>query len=285
MIRGLAHAKVNLFLRVGSLRADGFHPVHSLFQSVSWSDRLELSFAAEDEISGWHGGEVPDAEGNLAWRAVVAMRTAVGSERLLRLRLDKQIPVAAGLGGGSADAAAALHLACQLLGGTAELVAEIAPELGSDVPFCVTGGTALVGGRGETVHPIETLTGFVMALVVPPVELATPRVFAEWDRLGEPSGPAVAAEALPPSLRPHGPLINDLYPAAAALAPELDEWRSHLADAWGRPVMLSGSGPALVALFVDADEAEGALAVVRPGARASHVAAPVAKGWGPSRDA
>ena len=106
-MRALAHAKVNLGLRIGSVGPDGFHSIRSLFQSISWSDRLELVAGDEDGIAGWNGEEVPDGDANLARRAVVAMREAVGSTASMYLRLQKRIPVAAGLGGGSADAAAA----------------------------------------------------------------------------------------------------------------------------------------------------------------------------------
>jgi len=278
-MQALAHAKINLSLRVGSLRDDGFHPLHSLFQSISWSDRLELDRADADEIAGWDGEQVPDGRDNLAWRAVVAMRDAVGARAAVRLRLKKVIPVAAGLGGGSADAAAALQLARRAMGGATDLVAALAPELGSDVPFCIRGGTAVVSGRGEIVAPLEPHGGYGVALVVPPVELETPRVFAAWDRLGEPRGPEVAPRHLPPVLRSHGPLVNDLYPAAASLAARLDDWRDELAAAWGRPAIMSGSGPTLFALFLDAAEAEAALDVVPPGARAAHAAEPLSEGW------
>ena len=114
---------------------------------------------------------------------------------------------------------------------------------------------------------------------MPPVELETPRVFAAWDRLGEPRGPEVAPRHLPPVLRSHGPLVNDLYPAAASLAARLDDWRDELAAAWGRPVIMSGSGPSLFALFLDVAEAEAALDVVPPGPRAAHAAEPLPEGW------
>ncbi len=118
-MRAVAHAKVNLTLRVERLRPDGFHDLASVFQSIGWSDRLELSMvdpsAGEPGITSWDGGPVVDGEGNSAWRAVQAVRRHVGTEAGLALRLDKHIPVAAGLGGGSADAAAGLHLASRLL--------------------------------------------------------------------------------------------------------------------------------------------------------------------------
>ncbi len=278
-MRAAAFAKVNLGLRVGSVREDGFHPIRSLFQSISWSDRLELVAGDEDGIAGWNGEEVPDGDANLARRAVVAMREAVGSTASIYLRLQKRIPVAAGLGGGSADAAAALHLARRMLKAPVEKVAELAAGLGSDVPFCITGGTALVTGRGDVVTSLRPLLGYGMALVVPPVELATPQVYRRWDVLGEPTGPVFGATALPPILREHAPIINDLYPAAVTVAPALDDWRSELQATWGRSVLMTGSGPTLLGFFVDAEEAGAALDAVPAGARAAYAARPVSAGW------
>ncbi|HSF87235.1 MAG TPA: 4-(cytidine 5'-diphospho)-2-C-methyl-D-erythritol kinase [Acidimicrobiia bacterium] len=283
MIRATANAKVNLGLRVGRVRPDGFHPLSSLFQSIDWADRLELRLASEEEnddgIASWSGGHVVDGFDNLAWRAVAAVRAATETERRLRLRLDKQIPVAAGLGGGSADAAAALHLAVRLLRAPGELVDELAPTLGSDVPFCAIGGTALVTGRGDVVEPLDPIGGYALGLVVPPVELSTPRVFAKWDELGGPAGVPLPHLTLPPVLRPHAPVVNDLYPAAVAVAPPLDDWRSELQAAWGRPVLMSGSGPTLLAFFLDHNEADAAMGEVPAGARAAHATVPVRRGW------
>jgi 4-diphosphocytidyl-2-C-methyl-D-erythritol kinase len=297
-VRALAHAKVNLSLQVDGLRPDGFHALTSLFQSVSLSDRLELESSEEDGVTGWRGEVVPDGDRNLAWRAVAAVRReldlpeADAGGRALRLRLAKRIPMAAGMGGGSADAAAALHLAVRVLGtppgvDAAALVDRLAPSLGSDVPFCARGGTAMVTGRGETVHPLEPLTGFALGIVVPPIELSTPAVFSAWDRLGTSArgqGVAMGPGGLPPSVRDHGPLRNDLYPAATSLAPEVDDWRRELESAWGRPVAMSGSGPTLFAFFVDLAEATDAGEAIPPGARTVEAVVPVAGGWSWDRD-
>ncbi len=273
-----ALAKVNLGLLVGRRRPDGFHPLRSVFQSVSLADRLELESAVEDSVESWAGGEVIDGDRNLAWRAVEAVRGHAGSPERFRLRLRKHIPAAAGLGGGSADAAAALRLAGGHLAVGHALLEEIAPTLGSDVPFCLSGGTALVQGRGDEVAPLDPILGYALALVVPPAELATPQVFAAWDDLGEPTGPVIPASAVPPQLR-HVDLRNDLYPAAVAVAPAVDDWRQELAGAWGRPVTMSGSGPSLYAFFVDEDEAAAALAAVPRGARLAEAVTPQPVGW------
>lgn len=278
-MRALAHAKINLGLRVGSVRDDGFHPLRSIFQSISWSDRLELEPGEDDAITGWRGEAVPDGDDNLAWRAVAAVRNMVGGGGAMRLRLDKRIPVAAGLGGGSADAAAALQLARRAFRADPAEVAALAVDLGSDVPFCMIGGTALVTGRGESVAVLPAALGYGLALVVPPIELATPQVYRTWDAIGEPAGPEIRGASLPPVLRSHAPLVNDLFPAAVATAPQLDDWRAELESIWSRPVMMTGSGPTFFGFFVDVEEAMAAVHAAPPGARASHAAEPLGTGW------
>jgi 4-diphosphocytidyl-2-C-methyl-D-erythritol kinase len=279
MIEVTAFAKANLGLRVGAVGPDGYHRLWGIFQSIDLSDRLTLATAAEDSITTVRGGEVPDGWDNLAWRAVAAVRRHAGATRHLAVTLDKHIPVAAGLGGGSADAAAALAAAGRLLGVDRDTLAFLAPQLGSDVPFCLTGGTARVSGRGEIVAPLDELSGFALAVVVPPVELSTAAVFRRWDELDGPAGHELSGRDLPPSLRFEAPLRNDLYPAATSLAPVIDDWRATLAASWGRPVVMSGSGPSLYGFFVDPDEAAGALNDLPPGARAAAACDLAPAGW------
>ena len=279
MIEGRAYAKVNIGLRVGRLNTEGFHPLSGIFQSVDISDRLSLAAAEQDVISSSNDGPVADGMDNLAFRAVAAARKAAGSSQPLAVTLDKSIPTAAGLGGGSADAAAALAMAGRYFGLAREVLAELAPQLGSDVPFCLVGGTARVSGRGEVVESRDPLSGFALAVVVPPVEISTAAAFRCWDELGGPAGLRMTAAALPPSLRDEGDLYNDLYPAAARIAPGLDDWRADLEQAWGRAVMLSGSGPSLYGFFLDADEAESAIDATPVGARFAEACDLVGVGW------
>jgi 4-diphosphocytidyl-2C-methyl-D-erythritol kinase len=250
VIRGTAFAKVNLGLRIGRRREDGFHPIDGIFQSIDLADSLTLEPGDTDRISTSRGKAVAENLDNLAFRAAAAVRAHAAAKQPLVMTLDKDIPTAAGLGGGSADAAAALAMAGTYFAADRAALESIAPQLGSDVPFCLRGGTARVGGRGEVLSPIEDLTGFALGVVVPPFEVATPQVFAAWDRLDDPAGLRIGAAALPPALRAEGELVNELYPAAVALAPQIDEWRRELEAQWGRPVMLSGSGPALFGFFI-----------------------------------
>lgn len=279
MIRATAFAKVNLGLRIGSRREDGFHPVDGVFQSIDLTDSLTLGPGDTDSISTSQGKAVAENLDNLAFRAAAAVRAQAAATQALALTLDKEIPTAAGLGGGSADAAAALGMAGAFFATDRTALETIAPQLGSDVPFCFRGGTARVGGRGEVVSPIEDLTGFALGVVVPPFEVATPQVFAGWDRLEDPAGLRIVASELPPALRAEGQLINELYPAAVTLAPQIDEWRLELEALWGRPVMLSGSGPALFGFFVDVEEATDATGSVPRGARLAEPAGLRPVGW------
>lgn len=278
-MEALAYAKINLSLRVRAVGVGGLHPIRGLFQSVDWSDRLRLAHADEDSVAGPSGGEVIDGVANLAWRAVTAVRAHVGDPSPLSLILRKSIPVAAGLGGGSADAAAGLALAGRILGSDTEALTGVASTLGSDVPFCLVGGKAIVGGHGERVDRLEGGDAYGLALVVPPVELSTAAVYRSWDQLEGPTGLSVEGRDLPPSLRDYGPLSNDLYPAAVATDPAVEEWRAELAALWDRVVLMTGSGPTLFAFFLDREEAEASLAVVPVGARATMASVPIDRGW------
>jgi 4-diphosphocytidyl-2-C-methyl-D-erythritol kinase len=277
-VRAEAFAKLNLALAVGRRDESGYHPLRSLMQNVDWADELEIESADQDAFTAT--GAVPDDHSNLAWQAVDAIRRAVGSTAPMALRLGKEIPAAAGLGGGSADAAAALGLMGRHLGVDAGVLAELALQLGSDVPFCLTGGLAQIAGRGEVVDPVaDDISGFAFGIVVPPFELSTAAVYAAWDALDGPEGPSVDGADLPPPLRSMGPFRNDLYGAAVELEAGLEEWREEISERWGRPVMLSGSGPALFGYFIDVNEAESAVRAVPTGARATRAALPTLWGW------
>lgn len=274
-MKGRAFAKVNLSLRVKPARADGYHPLVSLSQSIDWSDLMTLERAAQDGFDVTGAG-VPVGRDNLAWRAVESMRGPAGPA--LHVTLDKQIAVAAGLGGGSADAALGLVLATGVLGGDPAAAVRAAPGLGADVPFCLAGGTAWMEGVGERITPVAHAGDYWLALVVPGFELSTPAVYGRWDALGGPAGPAVDGRHLPVSLREHGPLANDLQPAAVSVQPELGDWISDLTSAWGQPVLMTGSGPTLFGFFPSEAEAADAIRVV-PQARAVRVVRPVGAGW------
>lgn len=274
-LRTRAAAKLNLGLRVAAAGRAGLHPIRSLMQTVSWHDWLALWEAeATSFVVGGSSAGLPAQDDNLAWRALQMVRATNQQDRPLGLRLEKHIPISAGLGGGSADAAAVLRLGTELLGGGD--LGTAAHELGSDVPFALIGGCAVVEKTGEQVSSVAPMpAGYAVGIVVPPPWLSAGAVYLAWDRLGGPCGRDFPDDALPPSLRQFAPLGNDLEPAAVSLSPELGDWSQELAARWGRPVALTGSGPALFGFFLDLDEAEAALSAAPSGARASHAAVPV----------
>lgn len=273
-----AAAKINLSLRVKAADGSGMHPLLSLVQSFDRFDRLRASPASDDELDVGDSELSPERD-NLIWKAVDALRSESGNRRPLAFALVKEIPIAAGLAGGSADAAAALVATAALLGLARTAIMEVAIRVGADVPFCIQGGFSWMEGHGERLTLIREIPAdYSVAVVVPPFELDTAAVYRRWDDAGEPSGKPVDGKHLPPSLRAFGPFVNDLYPAALDLRPELGDWQADLVDRWERPVMLSGSGPSLFAYFADREEAAEAARLGPAEARARFATSPVAYG-------
>lgn len=262
-----APAKLNLSLEIRSPDASGYHPLRSLVQTIEWCDRLTVEAGDGDDRLVVDGADLPTDDDNLVLRAAHRLVGPTGRPRL-EFRLVKHIAVAAGLGGGSADAAASLCGVADLLGVPEERVRETAPGLGSDVPLFLTGGTLLLEGYGEKITPLDRLSGFAVAVAVPDFELATPEVYRAWDRLGGPVGERFPSRGLPPQLRRGDDLRNDLHPAAVSLRPQLADWMADLAGRWERPVAMSGSGPSVYGFFADVEEARAAVEVVT-GARAA----------------
>lgn len=277
-MRAQAFAKVNLALAVFPRSADGFHPLRGIFQSVSLADDIEIEPASEDSVTVV-GGDAPKDETNLAWRALDAVRRSARVPSSVALTIHKRIPSGSGLGGGSADAAAAIGLMSERLGLDDEACEEIAESLGADVPFSLIGGTKLVEGHGQRLGPLEALGDFALGIVVPPFALSTQDVFREWDRLECPTDDVMDDRWLPPSLRDSMPIRNDLFPAAVSLDPRVGEWRDEVATKWGTGVAMTGSGSALFAFFSTMDEARSAIASVDVPTRAAEAVVPVDVGW------
>ena len=288
----LAPAKLNLTLAVLGRRHDGFHDLHSVMVPLALADRLSLAVAPAERgtqdtlhVEGLDAGPVAD---NLALRAVSEARLAVGGgwpggpgpAPALSLRLEKRIPVAAGLAGGSSDAAAALDGALEAW--EAELDDErrrvIAAWLGSDVPFFLAGGAALVEGRGERVEPLRGVLGSPgVLLVTPAVAVPTAAVFAAFRaRAGRGDGSVrmtsehlageVGAGIRTADLFARAGVLaaaNDLLPTVADVVPGLVPFRRALFRVLGRPVGLSGSGPTLWTLYPSEDAAAAAAQTVR----------------------
>jgi 4-diphosphocytidyl-2-C-methyl-D-erythritol kinase len=296
----LAPAKLNLTLAIIARRDDGYHSLHSVFAPLGLADRLSLAITGGDRdtlsVSGFDAGPTAD---NLVLRALAATRAAVGGAwsggpgpaPALAARLDKRIPVAAGLAGGSSDAAAAMDGALEAWG--AELDHDIrlrlAARLGSDVPFFQAGGPALVEGVGERVAPLGGLHGTPgVLLVTPTVRIATPDVFAAFDAIRSHGDPAVwmtsthLAEELRAKLSTADlvaragamTVANDLLPATALVVPALIPFRRALSRLLARPIGLSGSGPTLWALYASETEAAESAEVVRTALRDERLTAP-----------
>jgi 4-diphosphocytidyl-2-C-methyl-D-erythritol kinase len=287
----LAPAKLNLTLSVVGRRPDGFHDLHSVFVPLGLADRVSLAPAGAADgadslyVTGFDAGPLAD---NLVLRGIAAARTAVGqapgkpSTPALAARLEKHIPVAAGLGGGSSDGAAALDGALEAWGATdvvdVERRAAAGASIGSDVPFFLVGRPALVEGRGERIAPLKGIHGHpAVLLVTPAIALRTPDVFAVFDatrprggdgsvrmtseHLAQELGNGLSATDL---LARAGVLAsaNDLLPAAAVVAPGLVPFRRALTRLLGRPIGLSGSGPTLWTLYPSLGDAQAAAATV-----------------------
>ena len=276
-VRAVAPAKINLSLRVRSLRPDGYHEIATIFHAVSLADEVTVTAGPAGsgrvvETTGEQATSVPAGDDNIAAQAAVALARRAGLAADVAIIIAKSIPVAAGMAGGSADAAATLVALRRLwaLDLADSVLAEIAAELGSDIPFALMGGTARGTGRGELLTPVLTQAELHWVVALSDAELSTPRVYAEWDRLlGEGEVHLVEdADArdvpLLSALRrgdargiaPH--LVNDLQPAALAIRPSLRGVLDAGSELGALAGMVSGSGPTCVFL---ADGREAAIAL------------------------
>jgi 4-diphosphocytidyl-2-C-methyl-D-erythritol kinase len=255
-------AKINLHLHVGPVRPDGYHELTTVYHAIGLYD--ELTARRGDTLAltmdGEGAGLLPLDEDNLVIKAVRALAKHTGHDAHARLHLRKQIPIAAGLAGGSADAAAALVACDQLwgLGLSRDDLAGIAAAVGSDVPFLVLGGTALGTGRGELVSPVLAGSkGWHWVLAVAAEGLSTPEVYRTFDELGGAGTAGDAPEALLSALRQRDPdvlaraLANDLQAAALHLRPELRDTLDAGMAAGALAGLVSGSGPTCVFLAED----------------------------------
>jgi 4-diphosphocytidyl-2-C-methyl-D-erythritol kinase len=270
-------AKLNLQLSVGPRRDDGYHDLVTVFHAVSLFDDVTVEFADRDEVMVTGEGEsaVPRDGDNLALRAVAALRAALpGVGEPVRIRIAKRIPVAAGLAGGSADAAGAL-VACNELwdaGLTLQQLCEVAAEVGSDVSFAVIGGTAVGRGRGEQLSPaLVPSAQYHWVLAFADGQLATPEVYGMLDRQ-RPQAPEPELDAtLMAALRAGDPvrvgkaLSNDLQQPAVALFPPLRKTLEAGREFGALGALVSGSGPTCLFLARNSERAL-ALAVSLSGA-------------------
>ena len=271
-----APGKINVYFRVGPPREDGYHEVASLYAAVSLEEQIDAQLRTDGELqlSLEPGSDVvsdpenfPLGEANLVWQAAQLLREHTGCTLGANLHITKRVPIAGGMGGGSADAAATL-VACNELWGTGldrEELGRLGTRLGADVPFALMGGAAIGLGIGDQLAPLLTRATTHWLLVPASYGLSTPRVYGMLDRLRAGQDidtprevdPAVIealmasdAEALA------GVLANDLTAASLALAPELGTVRDLAEGAGALRAIVSGSGPTLALLVRDAEHAE-----------------------------
>lgn len=276
----IAHGKINIFFAVGPLHSDGFHSVASVYQALELSETVAIrpatnwSVAIDGEISAEQLASVPTGEENLVVRAVKLVARLANlpeSAAISGLHIFKNVPVAGGMGGGSADAAAAMIAANELwaVGLSREQLVQAAVELGADVPFALMGNTAVGLGRGENLRLIENVCKLHWVLVVADQGLSTPAVYRRLDELrtAASENPSDVAEVQVPEeliralqvgdLASIASLIkNDLQVAAIDLMPQLASTIQAGLDAGALAGMVSGSGPTVALLASDEDAAE-----------------------------
>ena len=278
-IRVRAHAKINLDLRVGALRADGFHALTTILQSIALHDSITLRPAQGPCSVRCAAATVPEGEANLVWRAAHRLWSALGrggDPRGVTITIAKRIPVAAGLGGGTADAVAALRGLCRVWGASLgpSRLREVAAAVGADGPFFLVGGTALGVGRGDEVYPLAELPLHWVVIAVPPRRVSTVAAYGWMDRdaaasarRGRPERrgarrfPPVAGASLDLAA-----LTNDLERPVVRRRPEIRVAIRMLACAGAVPAAMTGSGSAVFGLFTRrASAVEAASGIRREG--------------------
>ncbi|MBR2215845.1 MAG: 4-(cytidine 5'-diphospho)-2-C-methyl-D-erythritol kinase [Selenomonadaceae bacterium] len=255
MITVNGYAKINLTLDILGKRPDGFHEVAMVMQSLALNDTLTLEKDAGIKLT-IEGSDLPADDTNLAWRAADLMRREcnIGGADI---KLTKRIPIAAGLAGGSADAAAVLRGLNELYGlnlSWADL-AKLGAKLGSDIPFCLYGGTMLATGRGEILTPMDALPKTQIVLAKPPISISTPWAYREYDALTEvnhPDNDAMQKAIASGNIMEVASLLgNVLEGVAVAAYPVIEEYKQAMLSQGAIAAMMSGSGPTVFALTKD----------------------------------
>ncbi len=260
-----APAKLNLCLYVGPRRGDGLHEIRSLFCPLTLADRITVTEGDRDEVI------CPGVDGpNLASAALEALRARGWAGPRLQVEIEKQIPIAAGLAGGSADAGALLRLAIDQVDG----IDELAAALGADVPSQITPRFSLVSGAGEVIEPLDLPGEFGVVLIPSSEGLRSADTYAELDRAGQARGTGeldeIAEQLRAAAGRGASPLdygellVNDLAAAARSLRPEIDSALGALDEVGAAVALVSGSGPTAFGLFQDVVAADRAAAALGP---------------------
>ena len=260
MIVEAAPAKINLALHVRARRPDGYHEIETLFAFLRDGDVLTLAPGALSlAIRGPFAGDLTVDDDNLVLRAAYQYAVAFQRPASGNFLLDKRLPIASGIGGGSADAAAALRALARRDGVPLDdgRLFDCAAALGSDVPACLLGVTAMGGGRGEVLEPLEGISGTPVLLVNPGIAVSTARVFAGWDGLDR--GPMADGATMARAIAGR----NDLEAPARALAPAIDDVIAALSDTNAQLARMSGSGATCFALYPSQEALASAAAAIR----------------------
>lgn len=267
-MQAAAYAKINWALGITGLRADGYHLLDTLMQRIALADTLTLTPADTLTLAIDSARPLTPGEDNLALRAARLLQAETGARKGAHIHLAKRIPMGAGLGGGSADAAATLLALCRLwhLPCDGKMLHALALRLGADVPFCLQGGLARAQGIGEVLTPIAPPALFHLVILQPDAtHLSTPDVFRQYDTMtAVPPQPNIAAAIAAlhardiPRMAQH--LANALQPAAIALCPAIARALAQLDAAGALLTRMTGSGSAVFGVFADAETAKQAAA-------------------------
>ncbi|NLL43550.1 MAG: 4-(cytidine 5'-diphospho)-2-C-methyl-D-erythritol kinase [Firmicutes bacterium] len=253
-----AYAKVNLTLDIQGRRKDGYHLLRSVMQSISLADTITLQKKGRGQGISLHSDHpsVPDDEHNICWRAAQAFEqhTQLSGGVAVSISLAKKIPVAAGLGGGSADAAAVLYGLNKLYGTGLELakLQQIGLTIGADVPFCLQGGTCLVEGIGEAIRPVGPFPSVTMVLVKPKAGVSTAQIYRGLDpaTYGGDSTDRLLEFMTNRTDTPLASILeNALESVTSVLVPEVGIWKGRLLEHGALVSLMSGSGPTVFGLF------------------------------------
>lgn len=260
-----AKAKINLFLDVIGRRQDGYHLLKMVMQDIAVYDAVEISDVEDGIILTGSTDAIPWDHSNLAYRAAEMFRRHFNINKGVRIHIDKCIPIAAGLAGGSADAAAVLRGLNKLwqVGATLQELKDIALGLGADVPYCVEGGTALAEGIGEHIVPLPAaIQGGWLVLAVPPIPVSTASVYRQWDELPvkphAPIEPLIEAIDKSDLVAMGKHLFNALEAVTAVQLPIIGDIKGIMERCGSLGSCMSGSGPSVFGIFEYKDEAEAA---------------------------
>ncbi len=262
MLKLEAFAKINLFLEVPGVRPDGYHELWTLFQSIGLSDTLSFEPTSGEILLACSDSQLPVDTGNLVYRAAVLLKETFKVSRGASIHLEKRIPIGAGLGGGSTDAATVLRGLNELweLKASPEELESLGTQLGMDVPFCVRGGTVYAEGRGEILRENLPIPSGWIVLVYPNLFVSTQKVYQEIDRL--PIGPLQKVDKMKAALQIgnlqdiSSSLFNRLETASFSLYPQLESIKSQIQSLGCLGSLMSGSGSSIFGICESVTQAE-----------------------------